>query len=364
MTEVTRKLASVQKITSLDPIEGADKIECAGVLGWHVVVPKGRYNVGDLVVYLEVDSVIPVDVLIAEGLWDNDKRKGKLAGAKGDRLKTVRLRKQVSQGLIMNLEVLKICWDYADISQHVEEGQDVSEALGVTKYEPPVAANMVGIVKGNFPSFLKKTDTNRIQGNPAVFDELADIEVYITLKMDGTSFTAFHRIDTVDSIGNEFGVCSRNLQLKEQVPGQNVYWDMVAKYNLKELLPNWRAFSLGIQAEAFGPCIQKNRMGADEVQLGLFDIFNIDECRYLDYDEMIRVACTLMLPTVPLVYRGPFTWKTVNELVAFADEQKYANGAQAEGIVIRPVIEQRSEALDGRLAVKVISPKYLLKHGE
>lgn len=361
MSEDTiRKLASVQKILALDPIPGADRIEVATVLGWKVVVPKGRYNIDDLCIYVEVDSLIPVDVLKGQGLWDDEKGKGKLAGSEGNRLKTVRLRKQVSQGIIMGLDILEICWDYAYPENHVKEGQNVTDDLCIEKYEPPIPPELAGQVRSSFPSYMKKTDSHRIQAWPGLIEEMQGRECYVTIKIDGTSSTFYNRFDpTVDIERNRFGVCSRNMDLKPS--DTNTYWRMADKYNIESALINT---NMAVQAETYGPGIQKNRLGVPEHVIAAFDVFDIADYRYLDWDEFISFCGTYHLPMAPLVYTGVFKWTSVDELVDFASEQKYDNGAAAEGIVVRPLVEVRSEVLDSRMAFKVISPKFLLKHDE
>jgi hypothetical protein len=142
-----RKLASIKQITDIRPIEGADKIELASVGGWNVVVAKDvRHKVGDMVVYCEIDSFIPIR---EEFEFLRKSSYKKMGDQEGFRLKTIKLRGQVSQGLILPIHVLPLL-------EMVSEGQDVTEMLGIVKYEPPIPAELAGKVKGQFPSFLKR----------------------------------------------------------------------------------------------------------------------------------------------------------------------------------------------------------------
>jgi len=138
-----RKLASIQRIKNLEPIAGADAIEKATVLGWQLVVKKGEFAIGDLCVYCEIDSRLP------------DRPEFEFLKARGMRIRTVRLRGQISQGICFPLSILPV---YTD----VQEDTDVTELLDITKYEPPIPAQLAGVAKGLFPSFIPKTDETRV----------------------------------------------------------------------------------------------------------------------------------------------------------------------------------------------------------
>ena len=161
-----------------------------------------------------------------------------------------------------------------------EVGQDVTNIVGVEKYEPVVPAHLAGTVKGNFPAFLHKTDEVRLQSEPRVLDEAISKGLVLigTLKMDGTSFTAYRRDD-------EFGVCSRNLNLKETE--DNAHWKMARKLKLEEILRS-ESRNLCVQGEMVGPGIQSNRLGLKEVELYLFNLFDIDSGKYLSRSELVE----------------------------------------------------------------------------
>ncbi|MDP3434361.1 MAG: RNA ligase (ATP), partial [Bacteroidota bacterium] len=167
-----RKLASVQKIKALEPIENADAIEKATVLGWQLVVKKGEFRVGDLAVYCEVDCLMP------------DKPVFEFLKPRGMRVRTIRLRGQVSQGICFPLSILP-----ADFE--IVEDADCTEVLGIEKYEPPMPACLAGIAKGKFPSFIPKTDETRVQVLQHVLDKYKGTKCYVTEKVDGSSGTYF-----------------------------------------------------------------------------------------------------------------------------------------------------------------------------
>lgn len=331
-----RKLASIQIINDIIPIPGADAIECAKILGWHVVVKKNEFKVGDKVIYFEIDSLIPRNPW-CEFLFKD-------VASQFSRLKTKKLRGQISQGLVIPL--------IDGITGN--EGDDLTDIIGVKKWEPNIPAQLAGQVKGNFPTHLfHKTDCERIQ-NLLGLNEFKDKEVYAAIKYDGTSTTFYKHNEVV-------GVCSRNLELKPD--DATVYWKMFKRYDIENKL-NKLGRNIAIQCESYGPGIQKNRMGASEVSIAVFDIYDIDKQLYMGFDEMVTICKELDLPVVDVVYQGDFKWNSIDELLNFADEQKYGNGSIAEGVVIRPKALTYSNYLKGRLSVKVISNKYLIKNEE
>ena len=148
-----RKLVTIQEIEDIQPIEGADSIEKAKIKEWWVVVKKGEFIVGDYCIYFEIDSFLPIKPEYEFLLRGSSPKKMLVDGQEkeGIRLKTIRLKGQISQGLALPI---------ATIANNLpkEVGTDISEILGVIKYEPPIPANLAGVVKGNFPSFIPKTD--------------------------------------------------------------------------------------------------------------------------------------------------------------------------------------------------------------
>jgi RNA ligase (TIGR02306 family) len=340
---VDRKLASIQVIKELSPINGADAILCAKVLGWECVVKKSEFQVGDRCVYFEIDSVLPI------AQWNDHLRKEE---GKKLRVRTIRLRGQLSQGLAMPLSIIPL--------GEYEVGQDVTQLVGVEKYEAVVPAHLSGMAKGNFPAFLHKTDETRLQSEPRVLDEAISKGLVLigTLKMDGTSFTAYRRDD-------EFGVCSRNLDLKETEG--NAHWRMARKLKLEEILRN-EPRNLSIQGEICGPSIQANRLGLSESKLYLFNLFDIDTGKYLSHNELSVFAKKHGLNVVPTVHRLDFGGAVVpidtSHLLNIANNLNYDNGTPAEGIVWRSACEIYSDVLKGRMSFKTISNRFLEKYKE
>ena len=152
-----RKLATIRRIDELNPIEGADAIECAVVGGWKVVAQKGLYNVGDLAVYFEIDSWIPT--LLAPFL-SKGKEPRVFEGVQGERLKTIKLRGQLSQGLLLPLAEID---KFFTTKPHWSEDEDLTEILNIKKWEKPINAQLAGVCRGNFPSLIPKTDQERVQ---------------------------------------------------------------------------------------------------------------------------------------------------------------------------------------------------------
>ncbi len=343
-----RKLASVQKVLAIEPIPNADAIELARINGWQCVVKKGEFGPGTLGVFLEIDAV-PPDTPTFRFLWAPKPNEGEAAPREFERplsfrIRTMKLRGALSQGLLLPLSEFEL--------SAVEEGDDLTEALGVEKYEPPLAWSG-GEISGHFPGWVPKTDEMRVQSVPEVLDDLRGQPYVATLKYDGTSSTF-----TLDSAG-EFLACGRNYTLRE---GDNGPWRIAQKYNLPEKLKSFP--NLAIQGEIVGPGIQKNRLGLKELSLFVFNVYDWRAGRYLDHDESRQVLAELGLSPVDVVEEGDSFEHTQDSLLSLA-EGKYPNTKnEREGIVIRPRREMRSQVLVGRLSFKAISNRFLLKEGE
>lgn len=336
-------LATVQEVTDIQPIPGADAIEVAQVLGWKCVVKKGEFKVGDRGVYIAIDTIVP------------EKPEFEFLRKVHFRVKTIRLRKQLSQGLLLPMGV-------AGVLGAPPVGHDVTEALGIKKYEKPVPAQLAGLVRGDFPaSYIHKTDEINIQSIPFAVDEIKGKEVYITVKCDGTSGTF---INTARNCGVDIHVCSRNLSLKETEG--NVYWQMFRKYNMQNIFETVGEFA--IQGEVCGPGIQKNRLGLKEIDLFVFNVYDVFNQKYLDYVTFLNFCETYKLKTVPVEKVCVFDF-TLDQLLEMA-KGKYASGQNREGIVIRPTTEMYSKLIDekygmrGRLSFKVLNNDYLEKDEE
>ena len=355
-----RKLATIQKILKLEPIKNADRIEKATVLGWHLVVKKGEFKEGDLCVYFEVDSLlpqIPEFEFLARG---SSPKKSFIDGKEyvGHRLKTIRLRKQVSQGLALPLSILEGKKYPKDTRKKPEydlkEGTDVTALMGVVKWEPAIPANLSGQIKGFFPGFVPKTNEIRIQTEPQILKKYSNAKFYIAEKVDGTSCTIFLKDD-------ELNVCSRNLNLKEG--DQNTYWKVARQLKLQEKLEKI-APDIALQGELIGEKIQKNRLKIKGHKILFFSAYDMAESKYLNYQEFINICKKLDIETVPIISDNSILWETVDDMVEHATIKSKINpDTWVEGVVWRPLKEMRDEDL-GRLSFKVVNPEFLLKYGE
>mgnify|MGYP005990995365 CR=1 FL=1 len=339
-----RKLASIKKIDKLEPIEGADRIELATIGGWKVVVAKDvGHQEGDSVVYCEIDSFLPIEPEF-EFLRKSSYKK-LVDGTEGFRLKTIRLRGQYSQGLILPIDVLLKTGVSSD---DVYEGLDVTDMLGITKWDPPVPANLAGVAKGNFPSFLKKTDEERVQNLKGEYETWKgeDHKFYVTEKLDGSSATFYYR-------NGEFGVCSRNLELERNE--DNTFWRVSKELGIETKLRNIGK-NICIQGELIGEGIQKNRYKIKGQTVRFFNAFDIDSYERMSYSEMMDLITeTLELQSVPVTAVPGFKLPdTIEDLLVMAEAKSIMNDkAEREGIVIR--------SADNKISFKAISNKFLLK---
>jgi RNA ligase (TIGR02306 family) len=339
-----RKLATIRKIDTLTPIEGADAIECATVGGWKVVAQKGLYKEGDLAVYFEIDSWIPTTIapFLSKG-----KEPREFEGVKGERLKTIKLRGQISQGLLMPLkeigEVLGL-QIYGELYGDFEDGYDMTDLLGIKKWEKPINAQLAGVCKGNFPTLIPKTDQERVQNLKKEIEVCHHIMFEVTEKLEGSSMTVYQ-------IKGEFGVCSRNMDLKETEG--NSFWATARKDNIQEKMmevdPYW---DFAIQGELVGPGIQGNIYGLKEPEFRVFDVYNIQAGEYLTPTAREDLIKRMDLKHVPVLDDAFILNDTVDSLLKLAEGKSRLADTEREGIVFK--------AVDGGITFKAISNKYLL----
>jgi RNA ligase (TIGR02306 family) len=356
-----RKLASVQRVRSVDPIGGADKIERLKVLGWQLVSGKGNFRPDDLCVFLEIDSV-PPDTATFDFLWQPSPKvdehgtaipQPRVPRPDNFKLRSKRLRGVLSQGLALPVSILP-----AGITP--TEGLDVTEALGVTKWKPPIHAS-AREVGGAFPTHLfPKTDETRVQAVPEILDELRGAECYIAVKMDGQSLT-FARYN--DGGVDTHKVCMRNYAVKD-LP-DSPHWQMARQLRIFERIPQ----GFAVQGEFCGPGIQANRIGLKQKEFYAFQVYSIERQDFLDFRDFLHFCDMAGIPTVPIEWVGPLD-ETLESILKRA-EGKYANGHPREGIVIRPTTECRSPVLTAfngggaaRTSFKAINNAFLLKIGE
>ena len=336
-----RAMATIRKIDAIDPIEGADAIEVATVGGWKVVVKKGEFEVNSLAVYLEIDSWVPNELapFLTKGTEPREYN-----GVKGERLRTVKLRGQISQGLLLPLE--PTC---KNIESLLFEDLDVSVPLNVQKWERPIPAQLAGQVRGNFPALVPKTDQERIQNLSKQFDKFMEDTWSITEKLDGSSCTFY--LDDED----QFHVCSRNLDLKEDE--NNSFWKTAKKYDIEGIMRRNSMKGMAIQGEMIGEGIQGNQYKV-VLDFYVYDMYNTRTGKYI-LPSQLKAACErLGLNHVPILAEGiTLTGSSIQSILSEAEGKSRLNGSEREGIVFK------SESVHDR-SFKAISNKWLLKTGE
>ena len=328
--------ASIQKVISVEPIENADAIEKVKVLGWQVVCKKGQFKTGDLVIFISIDTVLPSDNPAFSFLEKNHYR-----------IKTIKLKQTLSQGICFPMSILP--------EGEWKEGDDVAEILHIQHYIKPVPGGLAGENKGNFPSFLHKSNEERLQNFPDVLKELEYLPYYITVKVDGSSGTFYYK----DGV---FGVCSRNLEKKETEG--NYFWKVAKKYDMEKKL---QAFgkNIALQGEVCGPGIQKNHLNLPDTDVFIFNIYDIDDGRYMNMAEVSTYCHQWGIPMVPIEEINPyFTYTSVESLLEKAKGKYPGTNNNREGIVVRPMLEKYSQVMKGRMSFKIVNNEYLLKEEE
>lgn len=331
--EADRGLAQIVKVLAIDPIPKADAIELATVLGWSCVVKKGEFKVGDLAVYIAIDSVL-------------DPQNKHFAFLEGKRLKTKKILGVISQGLLGPLS-------WVGEQGKIEEGMDVTVNLNVRKYVAPAE---MGLYEKNgsttFPTFVPRTDEERCENMLSALKRIVGQHVIITRKEDGTSVTYVFCRGT-------FLICSRNnvIDSKSTSVNHRPYLEMAKKHEL-EVKMAAIGKNVAIQGEIVGPKINGGRLKIKENELRVFNVWDIDSARYVPWEEVNEICAKCGLQTVPVIYDGEFKkeWESVRELRDMASRVEYAPNLPAEGMVVKTNTHPR-------ISFKVISPQYLLRHG-
>lgn len=372
-----RKLVHIEKIEELLPISGADRIELAKVLGWECVVKRGEFKVGDLCAYHEIDSICPAKPEY-EFLKDVKYR-----------IKTRKFKKQISQGLALPLSILP--------AKNWKIGEDVTDVLGVTHFDPESNLHkdnkpyepsnkflksfyktktiqyllkysffrkllLPKKEKGSWPEFLEHTDEPRLANKPSILQDTDD-NFFVTEKLDGQSFGCFYRNRKTGLFKNDlFGVVSRNIWLKTP-NNQSVYWKMVKKYNLKNILKEHykkTGEELSINGEQIGPGIQKNKYELKEHDLFIYNIINNRTKYHYDLNEMKLFCEKNKLKIVPILEHKFRQLPTVAEMELFSrGKSKLNDKVEREGIVVRKIVNG-----DKIVSYKQISSTFLLKNDE
>ena len=339
---MTRKIARIVKLDDVMTHTNADSLDLAIVGGWQVVVKRGEYKPGDLAIFVEIDGFVPET--IAPFLTKNYPRE--YNGVLGNRLRTIKLRGELSQGLILPMQTLN---DVTGNSVSIYEvDEDVSEILNIQKWEMP--EQMVnGQPRGNFPDWIQKTDQERIQNLSGKIHQWNEKELQWIAqeKLEGSSMTVYVR-------GEESGVCSKNIDLKYDE--NNTFWKTAIKYNVIEKIRQIYSDKdeVAIQGELIGPGIQGNIYNLNEHE---FHVFDMQVNGYFLSESIVECMCEEMgLYVVP--YLGKISFNNAKDCLDYAEGKSVLNPkVEREGVVVRC----RSIPT---LTFKAISNKYLLKEKE
>ena len=378
-----RKLVTIRRVKEIKPIKKADLIELIIVDGWHVVAKKGEFKVGDKAVYFEIDSFLP---LLPEFEFLEKTSKKKMNEVDGLRLKTIKLRGQISQGLLLPYNSFERFYNNATY----DIGDDITDLLGVIKYETPIPTSLAGDVKGNFPSFIRKTDQERIQN---LFDEysadyldnnehmigelemnpIKNLSFEESLKLDGTSYTYYIantdkysiKVDEDMDVRSDvyFGHCSRNLESKEN---ESTPWIIAKELGFKEELHKYYIEtnrSIAVQGELMGPKIQGNREKLSKGTFYVFEVWDIDnQCYFTPLERKDLIDSIEGLVQVPILNTDikPFIkFHTIEDIL------DYAKGASITHKIREGVVFKSNGLVDGNtISFKVINNDFLLNGGD
>ena len=353
-----RKMASIQKVREILPHNNADALEIAMINDWQVVVKKGEFKKDELVVYFEVDSWVPSELapFLSKG-----KEPREYEGVKGERLKTVKLRGEVGQGLILplNTDILFRIESWVTfnigLNNQLFEGMDVTEALNVKKWEPVLATCIRGLARGNFPAEIPKTDQERIQNLSKYWDGIKDKTWEVTEKLHGSSCTFY--LDSEDI----FHVCSRNLDLKYDE--NNAYWKIAKMYNVENVMRSNNLNGYAIQGELIGEGVNGNQYGVKGLDFYVFDIYNSNSKKYLAPKDRVNLTESINLKHVPVIsHSEKIQSETIKDLLSLVEKQKSnLNSTNIEGWVFKVYDEGNLDTRDVK-SFKVISNAWLLKN--
>lgn len=350
-----RVMAWIAKINKVEKHPNADALDICTVGGWKCITKLGEFIQGDLAVYLSIDSWVPHEIapFLSKG-----KEPREYNGVKGERLRTARLRKQISQGLLLPLTVINP--RMGSLKDHLDnaEGFDCSELLNIQKWEKPIPPQLQGQVKGNFPTQIPKTDQERVQNLISEGSDFFVGEWEVSMKLDGSSMTLF-------KLGEDVGVCSRNVWLKDNKENDgNTFVKLARNVDYAILLPEIAkkiGFDFALQGELMGPGVQGNRENFDDHRFFVFDIYNITDGNYLTPSQRQKVideikSITPLIDHVPVLHDSFHITEENSSLDHFLEmaEVPSINHKYAEGIVFKNLH-------DGNKSFKAISNRFLLK---
>ncbi|MFD7588059.1 RNA ligase (ATP) [Kitasatospora sp. NPDC059811] len=344
---------TVEKLVVLEH-PNADALELAQVGLYRAVVAKGRYRTGDYAVYIPEQSVLPAELIDELGLT------GKLAGSRSDRVRAVRLRGELSQGIVC----LPTALAGTDLADAAGRGEDFAELLGVVKWQPPVPTSMNGDVL-SAPDLLPWVDIENLKRYPDVFEP--GEPVVLTEKLHGSCCLMTYTAATGEVQVSSKGIGAQGLSLVEDE--RNLYWRAVRAYDLPavaaRLAERLGAERVGVFGEVFGAGVQDLTYGASgRAELPGYAVFDVSalvdgQLRWYSAAELLDGE----LPLVPELWRGPFDPETV---LAFAQGEETVSGRELhlrEGVVVRPVTERWSLVVGGRAIAKVVGDAYLTRKG-
>jgi len=343
-----RELATVREISAILPIENADAIELAIVDGWQSVVKKGEFSVGDPICYIEIDAWVPHSLapFLSKG-----KEPREYNGVKGERLRTIKLRGTLSQGLIIRYaDAFVVDMESGGYGvKEFEVGTDVTEFLGIQKWEKPMSAQLRGMARGNFPLEIPKTDQPRIQNLSRNWEQLMQHTWQVTEKLHGSSATFYLDKDGV------FHVCSRNIDLKESE--DNSYWKLARKLGIEQIMRDVGMQGVAIQGEMIGAGINGNQYGVD-LDFYVFDIYDVNAGKYRLPMEVEYITAHLGIKHVPVVKIGyKIGTNTVQDILQSAEGASYINSSNREGLVFK-------SSTHPDMSFKAVSNSWLLAGGE
>jgi len=378
-----RKLATIQRVKSVVPVPNSDKLDLVHMEdnGWQVVCQKGLHEVGNLVCYIETDAWVPTH--LAPWLTKPGHQPKTFRGVEGERLKTIRLRGTLSQGVILPLtdvhkdvkyiqddSTFGMSAEYAPTGKRIvlrarenatPVGTDLTEFLGVIKYEKPLPGELIGKARGNFPSFIPKTDQERVQNLWGKLqhrrEQFPDELFEVTEKLDGSSMTVYI------SMEGRFGVCSRNWDLDLEAGGEthfaraasdmDVFMKTVREEMIAEVCTPW---GFALQGELVGPGVQGNKYDLRELEFRVFDFFDIEDQEYNEATLRETFVYASDLKHVPVIETRKLDFETIQDILAYADGPSSLNPkVMREGVVFKSL-------QDPSFSFKVISNEWLLKN--
>lgn len=332
-----RKLASIQKVLKVEPLINSDRLDIVTVLGWKVVVGRDQFKVDDLCVYFEIDSIL-------DKVFTEENPEYELLAKTKFRLKTARIRGQISQGLVCTIESVVP----KDIISDIHEGMDLTKVLKVGKYEPVISFDMDGVSKGFHPTSVRKTGEMRVQSALQLFEEFKGLLVARTTKIEGTSASYIMNKGVYD-------VCSHTHSMVYN--DKSLYWKMDKQYNIQKVL---EGKNLAIQGEIAGEGILGNRLGLKGLHLFVFRITDLNTGKRFTPTQIIDFCNQYGLEHVPMELNVLFDYETIDEVIASAEGFYELSGVPREGVVYVPMELTYSEYLCDWLSMKVINNVYLL----